>query len=322
MRRMSGTLCQKGETEMPANIAEVHSVFEQPWWLDAVAPGEWDAVEIEENGRTVARLPFVLRKTFGMRVLTQPALTQTLGPWVEHNSANPARRLAREKDLFSRLIARLPHHDIFQQNFHSQITNWLPFYWAGFQQTTRYSYAIADLSDLERVQSGFSKTTRHLIRKAGASLSVSQDGTIDDLVRLAELSFRRQGLPLPYSPDLVHRIDEAVGRRAERRLFIAVDDDGVHHAAVYTVGDANRVYSIVTGADPEFRANGAVNLLYWEAMKAASGYTRVFDFEGSMIPGVEEHYRKFGGVPVPYSSVSRATGAARIAVAARQLWRR
>lgn len=32
------------------NIDQTHSIFEQPWWLDAAAPGQWDVVEIEEGG--------------------------------------------------------------------------------------------------------------------------------------------------------------------------------------------------------------------------------------------------------------------------------
>lgn len=37
-------------------------------------------------------------------------------------------------------IDNLPKFDYFNMNFHYSITNWLPFYWRGFKQTTRYTY--------------------------------------------------------------------------------------------------------------------------------------------------------------------------------------
>ncbi len=40
-------------------IAHTDCLFQQPWWLDAVAPGAWDAVVAEHGGRVVGRLPYV-----------------------------------------------------------------------------------------------------------------------------------------------------------------------------------------------------------------------------------------------------------------------
>ena len=37
-----------------------NSVFEQPWWLDLVAPGKWDEVTVKDGERVIARLPYVL----------------------------------------------------------------------------------------------------------------------------------------------------------------------------------------------------------------------------------------------------------------------
>ena len=56
-----------------------NSLFEQPWWLDAVAPGQWDeALVTDANGSVMARMPYV--KT-GNRI-TMPPLTQNLGIWM------------------------------------------------------------------------------------------------------------------------------------------------------------------------------------------------------------------------------------------------
>ena len=75
-----------------------NAIFQQPWWLDAVAPGQWGEVTCEEGGRVVARLPYVVRGRPRFRVLTQSSLTQTLGPWIEATDAKPVRAFAREQE--------------------------------------------------------------------------------------------------------------------------------------------------------------------------------------------------------------------------------
>ena len=37
-----------------------NSVFEQPWWLDIVAPGQWHEVFVKDKqDHVVARMPYV-----------------------------------------------------------------------------------------------------------------------------------------------------------------------------------------------------------------------------------------------------------------------
>ncbi len=304
---------------MAESIAQTHSVFEQPWWLDAAAGGQWDAVEVEEGGRVVARLPFVVKRAYGMRVLTQPPLTQTLGPWLEGADEPPTRRLAREKDLFAKLIARLPKFDAFQQSFHPNVTNWLPFYWQGFSQTTRYSYVLNDIGDLDRVFKEMSSSTRTHIRRAEKSLTVVSSEGVEEVLEMVQKTFQRQRLPLPYDPDLLRGIDEAAKTHAQRRALFGVDEEGRIHSAVYVVGDARRAYSLVTGADPELWRSGSGSLVHWNSIQAAAPFTNVFDFEGSMIEGIEESYRRFGASQSPYSSVSKQGGLFARAAAVRRL---
>ena len=38
-----------------------NSVFEQPWWLDIVAPGRWGEAVVMEGETVAARLPYVLQ---------------------------------------------------------------------------------------------------------------------------------------------------------------------------------------------------------------------------------------------------------------------
>ena len=47
--------------------------------------------------------------------------------------------LETEKKLLGRMIEMLPPVDLFRMSFSPSLTNWLPFYWAGFEATVRYT---------------------------------------------------------------------------------------------------------------------------------------------------------------------------------------
>jgi hypothetical protein len=67
--------------------------------------------------------------------------------------------------------------------------------------------------------------------------------------------------------------------------------------------DASYAYYLLGGADPRLRSSGLQRLLFWEAIKLASGKNLKCDFEGSMIEPIERVFRTFGAAQVPYLQV-------------------
>jgi Acetyltransferase (GNAT) domain len=300
------------------SIPWVNSLFEQPWWLNCVAPGAWDAVEVRRGDAVVARLPYARRRRLGLQTIVQPLFTQTLGPWVAPTEGKPARRADNERALLGQLIEMLPPFDIFRQCCATALTNWLPFYWAGFEAAVRYTYRIEDLTDLDLVQRNFQEHVRRGIRKASKAVEVDHDYPLEELLRLDVKTYERQGMKLPHSHDLFRRLDAECAARGARRIFGAVDAQGRTHAALYIVWDERTCYALVNARDPEFQAFGANTLLYWEAIRLASEVSRVFDFEGSMVKQVEHFVRAFGGRQTPYFCIHKTGLKAHPAMAARQ----
>jgi hypothetical protein len=300
-----------------ATIAHVNAIFEQPWWLDSVAPGQWEAAVVRRGEEVVARLPYMRRDRLGLTTIVQPHLTQTLGPWLAPTTCKYAKRLEGEKKLLSGLIEQLPPFDFLRVNLSPALTNWLPFYWAGFDATVRYTYRIDDLSDLDRVRGEFQEEARRGIRKAQGTLEVVDDFPLADLLRLNAQTFARQGLRPPYDDALVRRLDAAAAARGARRILGAVDAQGRTYAALYVVWDERVFYPLINARDPERHAFGANTLLYWAAISLASEVSRVFDFEGSMLEPIEHFVRAFGGRQTPYFSISKVGIKARPALAAR-----
>lgn len=282
-------------------------LFSQDWWLDAVAGEDWDVVLCEKDGKVLASMPFIIKKKLFLTMVTMPILTQHLGPWFRPSNDKSSKRLANEKDLMAALISQLPDYDYFSANWQYSRNNWLPFYWAGFKQSTRYTYALENLQDQKHLWDQLQQNIRGDVRKAEGrfSLKVRSDLPLEDFLSLNNLVFKRQGLKMPYSTELVERIDQACSSRYARKILIAEDEEGRHHAGVYIVWDEHSAYYLMGGGDPELRNSGATSLCMWEAIKFSSGVTKRFDFEGSMLEPVERFFRAFGAEQTPYFSISR-----------------
>ena len=61
-----------------------NSIFEKPYWLDALSQeGIWSESIVKINGEVVARLPYFLVVRNGLRYIEMPPFTQTLGPFLK-----------------------------------------------------------------------------------------------------------------------------------------------------------------------------------------------------------------------------------------------
>lgn len=283
-------------------------LFSQAWWLDAVCGAEkWDVVLVEKGENIIGTMPVYQKKKYGLNVLTHPPLTQTMGPWIRPSTAKYAKALGYQKDVSEALIDQLPEYGYFSQNWHYKNTNWLPFHWRGFKQTTRYTYILPDLKDEVKLWEGLDEKIRTEIRKATSrfDLVVRDDLPIEDFLKLNRMTFDRQGMALPYSQSFVKRLDEACAARGQRKIFIAVDKEGKNHAGVYIVWDSNTAYYLMGGGHPELRSSGATSLCMWKAIQHSATVTKEFNFEGSMIENVERFFRGFGAIQTPYFSVSK-----------------
>lgn len=143
-------------------------IFLKDWWLDAVmADGEWDVI-IEKKGDNIrAALPFYYKKKYGFKFITQPILTQKTGIWINYpDNQGHSRKLSYEKEIMNEIIKELDgiKIDSYKQHFDYNITNWLPFYWNGYKQTTRYTYIIKDISNVDDVYNQFHSSKKKILK--------------------------------------------------------------------------------------------------------------------------------------------------------------
>ena len=283
-------------------------IFSTPWWLDAACGGDnWDVILVEKNGQVIASFPFFMRRFFlrGKRICLPP-LTQKLGPYIVYGKSLTSRskRIGYEHEIYGQIISRLPEFDDFNLNFDQKYKNWLPFYWAGFMQTTRYSYRLTNIKDHDSVFGGYTKYKRQKIKKAN-NLSLKYDLDFNAFYDYFEDTIKERGDKVSYSRDLFTSLCHVVYEHEAGRIFYCEDENKNIHAVNLTVWDKETAYYLVAMRKPEFKDSGGTEFLVDETIKYISKFVDTFDFEGNMIKGVEESFRWYGAHQTEYYNISK-----------------
>ncbi|SMO36294.1 methicillin resistance protein [Solitalea koreensis] len=282
-------------------------VYLRDWWLDAVCEQQtWEVNLIEVDGKIIAAQPYIIKSKFGFKIVGTPLFTPFLGIWLRFpENQNYANKLAQEIEISEKLIAKIPKCDYFNQGFSYEFTNWLGFYWNGYAQTTRYSYVIEDISDIDKVFNGFVKTKKTNIRKAQKIVDVKYDLPAKEFYDFHKTSLGKMGQKISYTFETFNRMHQGAYENNAGRTIYAVDEHSNIHSALYFVWDKKCAYSIISAIDPNYNSSYSLSLLFFEAIRISSLYVNKFDFEGSMIRSVENSYRHFGGVQKPYFKISK-----------------
>ena len=282
-------------------------IFMQSFWLDSVCENgmEWDVILYEKGGEIWGSFVYVVEKKYGFILITMPKLTQILGPYIKYpKNQKYYKKLSWEKEVMNYFIDNLPKFDYFNMSFHYSITNWLPFYWRGFKQTIRYTYVVENNLTLEELSKNFETDTRRRRRRKAEKLGIKayESNELEKFYKLNEMTFKRQGLSIPYSYEFIKRIYHSINQNT--KIFFAEHEKKVI-AVIFLIFDEKRVYYLMGGIHPAYKNLGAMDLLQYESIKFALENNLKYDFEGSMIESIEKYFRSFGAIQKPYNNVSK-----------------
>lgn len=285
-------------------------LFSQDWWMDAVCgDADWDVILAEKNDSIVGALPYQITRGFwGLSQIVMPKLTPSIGVWIKYpQDQNYTNRLSYDKEVLNEIIRQLDDLKIayFSHHFTCSTSNWLPFFWKGFQQTTRYTYVLEDISDLDAVYGRFKSSKRREIKKASEILYVKQDLTAKAFYEYHRRFLAKQKEEIVYSLQVLQRIFSSAYERNQGKVLIGEDHQGTIHGATFIIWDEMSAYWLINALDPEYRSSGVGQLLAWEGIKYVSSRTRQFDFEGSMVEAYEQPYRYFGGTQKAYFNIRK-----------------
>jgi hypothetical protein len=286
-------------------------IFMQNWWLDAVSeyPENWSCrIAASENGQLEAAMPFFVEKKWGFSKTTHPPLTPWLGCWIADapEGSKMHSKLARERFLIENLLQNRPTTDLFDVNFSPEFTNSITVQMAGFRQTTRYSWQISDLTDWEKTLRNFNRNVRRNLEKTADFLKIEPSDDLELLHFLSKKTFQRFGSEIPFSLNLLKKVDFSLKTNANRQLFIARTIKNEPIGAIYFCWNEKKADVLISASDPKFKEIGTLIPLIFEGLDLVKNKTEIFDFNGSMTESVAAVYRSFGANPVAYSRFFRA----------------
>ena len=281
-------------------------VFSEPWWLDAVCvDGDWDVCIYEEKGHILGVLPYYKTTYFGFQVIRMPKLTPYLGiQFTYPQNLSPEKRYHYEQKITSKLIDQLPKVFFSQQIHNPKFLNWLPFYWAGFKQTTKYSF-IFNIQDTRQIYSSFRRNLKRNLRIGAKTMHCEKSGSLKLFYSLHEKTFQRQGLKVPYTFDFLLKLDSILQKKKQRIIFATSNQSGETIATGYFVWDKENVYFLMSGRLNSNRV--ALSWTIWHAMQYFSPKVKYFDFSGSIIKNFAMFNNKFTSSMLPYHHITKGS---------------
>ena len=283
-------------------------IFSSPWWLDATAGAEnWDVILVEQDGGIVATFPYILnRGRFGNHI-GMPMLTQKLGPYIVYceEQLNEYKRIEYENGIFAAIISELPDFALFNVNFDSRYRNWLEFYWNGFKQTSKYTYRIENLKASDWFEL-FEKSKRKKVRKGEKAFEFRLDLSADEFYDCFAEVIKGRNDEVSYSKDFFCKLYNAIYEHKAGRTFYCADNETGEVAAIkFIVWDSSTAYDIIGMRPKKYNSSGSTEFLTYKCVEYVSEFVNCFDFEGSMIKGVEDAYRGYGTHQTEYFNISK-----------------
>lgn len=292
-------------------------IFMQDWWMDAVCAGKsWDVLlcvrtdagyrlseGADKEEDVVAVLPYLFRERMWMRYVLMPQMTQIGGLWlceVVRNDTTAARQICT---LFMETIQTLRLSYYYQ---HYPLGSVDPQFMQdlGFKIKKRVTYRMEDLADLDNVINRFSKNKKRQLQKA-LSLHADYNLNIEDFYRFHMDCLHQQGKAISYSREFLLVLERKTKRLSQSQVLAIRNADEQLLAAAFLVWDKHSMYYLIPCYSPLHKDSGAGALLVLEAIKLARKLGVAFDFEGSIIRGVAQHYKQFGSTPTTYYSVEK-----------------
>ena len=273
------------------------SIFSKTWYLDALQV-DYDILVVEEKGTIKAGI--VLAKN-EINTYANPMLDKYLGILFLDSNGNVYKKISNQYKYIELLAKELKKIKSFDYYFHPSFDNWIPLSWAGFTQQTRYTYRINNSKSMEDIKKAYHSNLKNDIKNAIKNdIVIKRDIPFEELWSVIDKTFLRQGSKPPFKKDKLEHFIDTLSKQDSFVSFGAYDTDNNCIAVLGIAYEKKSSYLLLNGIDIDRQIRGANAYIVDESIKYFHDKCDYYDFEGSMLNGVEQFYRRFGGELTPY----------------------
>lgn len=264
-------------------------VYGTSMYLDAVNPG-WAAL-IMGNYEWVMPLP--IHQKWGISYLAQPWFCQQLGLF------GPAQP---DHLLLEAFLWRIPRRFVLV-DMNLNHTNPLPPL-STWEVAPRHNYELTLNQSYDELYQGYKKNNRTNLRKARKyGLVIDQKVGVEEMILL-----KKRNEKVPISPQNYRHLSQLLHglvQSGQANIWGTLDAEGDLLAAVCLVEGKRYLTYLLASSSEAGKHQRAMFFLIDEIIQAYANSQLVFDFEGSMIPGVARFYEGFGASPILFHRIRK-----------------
>lgn len=283
-------------------------LFLKSWWLDALCD-DWD-VAIVKNGDKISGVwPYRLENKLGVTLLRNQPLTPYLGPYVIYPpDLKESKRDNFQHETISALLDQLPDAKYMHISAFPGMKQLGLFNKAGIDVNVRQTFLMSLHERIDTLFDKLNENYRRNIRKTEIEIDIEDEPEqIKKLWEFQKATLDRKDVSMHFSEELLIRLFEACVIEHCAALWVA-RKDGEIKAILWHVWDDQCAYYLVGGKNPTTKDNRSMTALIWHAITESKVMDKkVFDFEGSMDPGVEKFFRNFGAERELYMVLQKNT---------------
>lgn len=286
-------------------------IYSKSWWMDAVCgANNWDVWLYKKGNDILAAMPYYVEQRGKWKYITKPPLTQNNGIiFKEDERRKPISQLKFEEEVIHAACEFINSLgiDVYEQQFQTTFTNWLPFFWEHYTAIERYTYVFENdkLKDLSVIWEEMDKKKRNQINKGNSNCIIKENLPPKDFYAEVEKTYAKQGLECPFSLPFWENLFDVVSSHNSGKIFYALNQDNIIASVIFVVWDERRMYDLIGGGDVELQKYEGKSALVWRTINLCAKMGLTYDFEGSVIKRISRSNRLFGAVPKPYFRIRK-----------------
>lgn len=267
-------------------------IYANSWYLDSISPN-WDAL-IGGDYEAIFPLPWN-KKLLGIKRVLKPRLCQQLGLFSLEQQISTA--------LLDDFLKSIPDHfksidiNLNEQNPCPQQNEWIT--------KKRINVLLPLFPSYSELYSNYSDHHKRNLKKSlQANLFPVNNMTTDQFISsfLEQNKAKIKAFSNEQKKNLRQLINKSIDSNAGMIRALS-DDKGKLHSAVFLQKSKDRLYYLLPFSTAAGRQSAAMYNLMDQIFKEYAGSNKIFDFEGSSLPGVAKFYKGFGASETNYYQI-------------------
>lgn len=265
-------------------------IYAYSWYLDCVAD-DW-GVLVYGDYEVVMPVPYLkLKRHLFLKRIYQPDFCQQLGVFSTNTVSKEIFVL-----FFKKLATKKPRYYNFNFYDSSRFLSDID------KLATRDNYELKLSNTYENLFASYSKNLKRNIAKAKKEhLIITDTVSVERFIALKKEKVTYRMVSRQYKKK--SKLFNVLYAKGFAKVYGVFQQDELI-AACFAITYKNKIINLSSATSETGKRIGAISFLFDALIKKNAESNFIFDFEGSMIPGVARFFKSFGADKITYKSMS------------------